>query len=630
MFAEHSWSADRFVGRGVDHLHLTGLMRVPRWMLWRHRAQVGVILATACLLLGAGLWRPDASRAAALTTTTTSSDPSLQSRVAELEDERSWIIAPMAVLIGVLTIGGALSVVFSLRDQRRVSQLHELAVSGEFAAQRRAEQSHASFLEESQKTLTLVNDTLRLAKEATDRANQAADVKSKARRDAIEERAAKVMFAVFDAQDFDALLLDNAHFAELEAIARDLRDFEASVRSEGLTLLPYSAFIRAIDRFLHNDTDGAQHALHVLDQDRPVGDLHRFTLYWLGYIATTLGKYDEAINRFVDDEAGLAKGHVERFQLDRIINDTKFFKHARDWDDQRRNAGKDGPGRSIDRYGHVAAVLAALAKLADDIGNADEMHRGHTSHQVARTRADIYAWIAYHPTRLHEPLEHGAVLAAQQAIDDVRAEHDKSATESNDQFGAEAVRKSDADLQAAYAAFEAAAFAKLADQPDAARALAWLQARSICSAEEPPDHDLRFAMAECDFALLNESEDEKEVSGRRKLLVDSFDAVVAGLAEQRRQHRELRKIAELEATAVTCHARLAGLRSGDAQLSEAQQARTTQRHAVDAADDLHADVTVFSSLQRRNLQQRAFVDEVDALVKQAHLDASSAATTPDE
>jgi hypothetical protein len=38
---------------------------------------------------------------------------------------------PIGILLAVLTLGGLLSVVFGIRDQRRVTQLHELAVSGE-------------------------------------------------------------------------------------------------------------------------------------------------------------------------------------------------------------------------------------------------------------------------------------------------------------------------------------------------------------------------------------------------------------------------------------------------------------------------------------------------------------------
>src|ERR1700691_2218652 len=70
----------------------------------------------------------------------------LQNRVSDLEEIVQLLLAPIAILIGILSLGGALGVVFSLRDQRRLSQFHELAVSSEVSSQRRAELSYSSFL----------------------------------------------------------------------------------------------------------------------------------------------------------------------------------------------------------------------------------------------------------------------------------------------------------------------------------------------------------------------------------------------------------------------------------------------------------------------------------------------------
>ncbi len=91
----------------------------------------------------------------------------------------SLILTPMAILIGILAAGGALGIVFSVRDQRRASQLHALSVSAEVGTQRRIEESYSTFLDESQKTLTLVNDTLGLAKEASVREARSMDLKAK-------------------------------------------------------------------------------------------------------------------------------------------------------------------------------------------------------------------------------------------------------------------------------------------------------------------------------------------------------------------------------------------------------------------------------------------------------------------
>lgn len=105
-----------------------------------------------------------ATTALAATATQPTQIELVEKHVDDVRDYVQLLLWPIGILLAVLTIGGALSVVFSIRDQRRVSQLHELTVTGELASQRRSEQSFSSFLDESQKTLTLVNDTLRLAK----------------------------------------------------------------------------------------------------------------------------------------------------------------------------------------------------------------------------------------------------------------------------------------------------------------------------------------------------------------------------------------------------------------------------------------------------------------------------------
>lgn len=99
------------------------------------------------------------------------------------------MLIPITVLVSILAAGGILGVVYSVRDQRRAGQLHELTVGGEVAAQRRSEQSYGSFFEQSQTTISLVNDTLQLAKEANDRAMKSMQSKAQARIDEIEERS---------------------------------------------------------------------------------------------------------------------------------------------------------------------------------------------------------------------------------------------------------------------------------------------------------------------------------------------------------------------------------------------------------------------------------------------------------
>jgi tetratricopeptide (TPR) repeat protein len=536
--------------------------------------------------------------------------PSLESLDTQIQDLKEIVqltLLPMAILASVLSIGGVLSVVFSVRDQRRVSQLHELAVTGESAGQRRTEQSFSTFLDESQKTLTLVNDTLALAKQASDRAAETMKQQTRSRIDDIEERAERLMLQVFDSRQFEAIVDNPHHLGELRTIAESLRAFEAYLSVQEIELPPYSRFVKAIDQFLRDDTDGALDELRRAAQERSTGDLHRFTVYWLGYMLTTIGQYRDAIGAFRDDEADLARGDSERLQLDRIVYDTRFFAKAKEWarDDETleadapdgRAATKRGP---LERYEDVASLLDELRELAARVEASDDPHhRSHTSHEVARTRADIYTWIAYDPQSSYTKEDRERLSRASTA-----------ASPSNN-----GIMRADADdPEAAAAELEAAAFRKLADAegPDAVRALALLRARGICEDQQDADLYVGFAQAECDFAL-GDLAAEGEYEDVEERLNDEFA-----------KHREQRRTAELDAISLICHSRvLELLPAADARhrKSEVRHIRTAQRRALEAVREMRQpNVTVFSHVQRRNISQDEFRTEIESIVRGAHID----------
>ena len=105
----------------------------------------------------------------------------------------STLLVPVGLLITLIAGGSVIGVVATLRSERRAAQLHDLAVSFETATQQRAEQVHVSFLDASQKTLTLVNDTLALAKEASERAARTMALKAHQSLDSVDENARDVL-----------------------------------------------------------------------------------------------------------------------------------------------------------------------------------------------------------------------------------------------------------------------------------------------------------------------------------------------------------------------------------------------------------------------------------------------------
>jgi tetratricopeptide (TPR) repeat protein len=504
------------------------------------------------------------------------------------EADKTWtivefILAPIGALVGILALGGALGIVFSIRDQRRVSQLHELTVGSEVSSQRRDEQSYSSFLEQSQTTLALVNDTLKLAKEATDRAAHSTEIKAQARVQEIEDRAQQLMLEVFSTGEFELIIDDPGRRSELHSIAAELRSIEGYLSLQDIELPPYTKFIKAVDQFLLDDTEAALHALRRSSQDRVVSDLHRFSLYWLGYMLTTVSEYEEAISRFRDDEVDLPDDHSERLQLERIIEETEFFKVAKPRVDTASVRNYEDGRSPQERYLAVAKLLDRLTKLAADVERSEDARaKTHTSLEVARTRADVFAWIAHDPEHLDDPLESEAIGRARPlGVWPGSAE----AFPTSDGWGVIA-------------------------EPNAFRAWALFQAQAICVAPKPPNFYVAFALAECYFKLRDEGADT------------AFENAEHRLNDEFGEFREKRRHASLQQAALICHSRLLKLREGSDTLrkSETRHVQEAARKAREAVSEMRQRrVTIFSQIQRRNVTQDEFKAEVNSIIEQDHL-----------
>jgi tetratricopeptide (TPR) repeat protein len=572
--------------------------------MFRRRATKPVAVIV-CLLAGAiapalGVFVKTAQAAVPAPATSSSSgkEPmTLSSQVHELSFEleqvqktMNSVFLPITVLIGILGAGGALGIVFSFRDQRRTSQLHELTVQGEVATQRRAEQGYASFFEQSQTTLSLVNDTLKLAKEANEEAARTMKSKAQSRVDEIEERAQRLMFDVFHEREFEIFLKDQDRLRDLEGVADELRSLEGYLSVQGVKPHHYTRFVLAIDKFVKDDIEGALEELELLSQAGIVGELQRFTEYWLGYLLTTVGEYEEAVNRFRHDELDLDHGDPEYFQLERIISETEFFARAK----PRLSEDESKLGRKIEddsmpedirspseRLEAVAEILNQLAKLKSNIDVSEEVRgRSQTKLEIARTRADILEWVAYDPGHLDDPLDERVIAAVRQPDGSVRSLHE--------------VWQQGGD-------------------PDLIRAWALTAARQICEEETQRNFDVEFALAECLFKL-----GEKEKADETFVTAEHMAHEMIGS-----ELHERRTLASVHESVLISHVRLFRFheREDEREISEKRQVFQALQKAQEEVGRLRQGrVTVFSQIQRRNISQEEFKKEIRELVRQGKLD----------
>ena len=593
--------------------------------VWLPRARFTLFMAITLVLLA---WRAlgpapvtpaygSVSSYTAMAANETTSE--LTHRVAHLSEEvketqtiEKYVLGPFAILVAILAAGGALGIVFSFRDQRRTSQLHELTVTGEVASQRRSEQSYGSFLEQSQTTLALVNDTLKLAKDATAEAAHGMDIKAQARVNTIEESARALMLEVFGSSDFESIVDDHERRMRLHKIAGELRSLEGYLSLQSIDLPQYTTFVRAIDQFLEDDTESALQALRLSVQKRAVGDLQHFTEYWLGYMLTTVGEYDEALSMLRHDEQDFMKEDSQYLQLERIILETEFFviAKARAKADEQDPKIHDGTG-PFQRYAAVEPLLTKLTGLASAAAKSeDKRARHHTALEITRTRADILEWVAYHPDHLDEPLEADVIRELVESATDNGAEG--SAPLSVDLDGPieddviEALKvPTDSDVKDPEDI--PVERAKTFSDVDVFRAWVLFQARAICLAQDKRDFDVDFALAECNFKLQSP---EPHLA---------FETAEHALHHELAELREIRQVASLQECMLICHSRLLKLKdeNDEAHRAEVRQVRQALSDARDTLKGMRQPrVTIFSQIQRRNIPQVEFRDELTAIYEQ--------------
>lgn len=153
--------------------------RVRRWRLLVGACALAAECAAATLVL-------TPAEAAAQTVpvppapTTTSQPPddpvavqieALNQRVDDLRSTQNAVLAAMAIFVTLIAGGGFVGLATSMRAERRSEKRtiasHELGLRGESSAQQRAEDSYQAFQESSQRTVSLVNHTLDLARQVT-------------------------------------------------------------------------------------------------------------------------------------------------------------------------------------------------------------------------------------------------------------------------------------------------------------------------------------------------------------------------------------------------------------------------------------------------------------------------------
>lgn len=265
------------------------------------------------------------------------------------EDQKVQLL--FVVLGAILALGAIGSFVTWYFPYRREGQAQNQLLAGEQAAQeraeaaerraetahaafmqaeRRAEAVHGAFLGESQQTLELVNSTLSLARDASQRAADEMVRRATTARDDLD-REARGLLAEVAGQDDRALIADPDRRSRLRTLAQKIAGFESSQLwlPVDVQLRPPAIFIRGMDFHLGQQfADAIAYWERVaLHEDAP-DDLRTLAWYWVGYEHNNLRDFDHAHQDF-ENALRLASG-ARRFEIQRMLLETRLFNKGKE------------------------------------------------------------------------------------------------------------------------------------------------------------------------------------------------------------------------------------------------------------------------------------------------------------
>jgi tetratricopeptide (TPR) repeat protein len=310
----------------------------------------------------------------------------------EIDDLRSffslWMI-PVTILVAFVTGGVGFSIWSSFRAETRQTQLHELGVAGETAAQARAEQVHATFLESSQKTLGLVNDTLALAKQAQDRAAEVSERRARASLAQVDDRAQQLVHDALVKPTLKAIVEDPTLRAELSEVASEVSLVEASLLHQEIPLTPACLFVKGMERHLRPITEPGPAIRHLVAAAREAHDQEFAALayYWAGYLSNNIGEFSAALDKFRRALESLGNEDDKRsFELQRLGLETEFFQIAHD-------AGERAVTDVKARRDLVRGVTQRLTTLLKSVQRTHPNLKSEAS-AISRTSGNVLFWVA--------------------------------------------------------------------------------------------------------------------------------------------------------------------------------------------------------------------------------------------
>jgi hypothetical protein len=264
-----------------------------------------------------------------------------------LSKQLDWLTPIAAIITLVLLAGSGTSFVTLRTDRKRLkeSYLSEKAQAPTLAEreklmyerqdelyrltlqkeQESSERDRSIFVQSTQ-TLTLVNATLKLAKEASERASKSLEEKLTKQHNELEAEAIELVDSSKAYKNFKVLVEDSRFRSTLQTLAGEITGLQnnQNILDKEVTLAPYCSFIRGMNYHLDQHVKPAlKYWKSVKDHPGAPEALKIMALHWIGYEQNNLGDFEDAFSSF-ELAAALANGPL-KYELERLKIESRFF-----------------------------------------------------------------------------------------------------------------------------------------------------------------------------------------------------------------------------------------------------------------------------------------------------------------
>lgn len=275
----------------------------------------------------------------------------LRERIDAMYGVANLAFLPLTIVVSILGAGGVVGIVLSFRNEIRAGQAHDLLMAGESGQQARTDESHAVLIDASQRTLTLVNETLKLAHESSAQAARTMTQRAERALQELTDEANTLFTNARYHNDFDVYLLkivveEPQIRNDIQDIAQRLGSIEGYLEFQDLELTPAMHLVKGLDHHLRQDE---RRAIRALERAASTGAMEtgahlvEFARYWMGYASNNMGQFRQAAEVFSQARRLAEPGSSLYLDLARLEEESEFFEVTRHFfeaasltDDHRR------------------------------------------------------------------------------------------------------------------------------------------------------------------------------------------------------------------------------------------------------------------------------------------------------